>query len=245
MLSNQRGVLFMVLFVMVAFIIFISTQTNAQVRSIKLMASTDLPMPFSPNLPHNFPQKSTREGFTVGFEKRNHPPLPEEVRPRVVQSSIATPPPIPSSAYESVGIYCQHGNCDYTEQKESASRATYQENYSYLQENIPQPNLRGYPSQSVYHAPAFRAQVEPRYENAQQNTVPYQSEMLPIPRGQRIREPPNYTRTISDGPISPVPYQREMLPEPRGIHIQNVPNYNRVIESGPLHSGSYQYIFGS
>ena len=229
MKSNQRGVLLLVLFVLVVFTIYLSTQyMDTTNRAMKLMGSSTVPIiPLSPALPHQLPQ-STREGFTVGFEKRHHAPLPLERRPRVVQQSIPTPPPFPSSAFETVGIDCQHGHCIYSEQKESYSPHLYQT------QNLPEPRRHVVEAVPTYHR---------TIENGPINRVPYQRENLPEPHSHRIQAIPNYIRTIENGPILSVPYQQENLPEPRRFIIQAVPNYHRSISIGPMANVPYHTIF--
>jgi len=229
MKSNQRGVLFLVLFVLVVFTIYLSTQyIYEQTRSMKLMGSSTLPIiPLSPALPQQLPS-STREGFTVGFEKRNHAPLPLERRPHVVQQSIPVPPPFPSSAFETVGIDCEHGRCVYREQKESYSPHLYQT------QNLPEPRRHVVESTPNYHR---------TIQNCPISSVPYQQENLPEPHSHRIQATPNYIRTIQNGPISSVPYQQENLPEPRKFRIQAVPNYQRSISIGPMNSVPYHTLF--
>lgn len=229
MKSDQRGVLLLVLFVLVVFTIYLSTQyISAQNRNLKIMGSSTLPIiPLSPSLPHHLPE-SKREGFTVGFEKRHHAPLPLEYRPRVVQQSIPTPPPFPSSAFETVGIDCEHGRCVYREQKESYSP------YQYQVQNLPEPRRNVVQAIPNYHR---------TIENGPISSVPYQRENLPEPHSHRIQAVPNYIRTIQNGPISSVPYQQENLPEPRRFRIQAVPNYQRSISIGPMANVPYHTLF--
>ena len=101
-------------------------------------------IPMFPSQPIHLPESGV-ERFTVGFEKRNRAPLPEEIRPQVVQSSIPLPPPYPRSANENVDVVYRHGQGQFREGVER-----YQSG-SYRMMNLPEPH--GYHPQNVpnYH----------------------------------------------------------------------------------------------
>lgn len=116
-MGELQTVMFLALNMIVILIVFLSLSKNGQI----LLSSSGEPVQpryFLHELDPSSPviREGYNENFTVKYEKRDviqSPMIRQQTRQ--VVSSAGPAPPIPMASYETVGIECSHGNCDYKE----------------------------------------------------------------------------------------------------------------------------------
>lgn len=114
-MSERQTIYFIMLFVSVVTILFVSIKEKTVLSDMPLLGKTKLGMPnyLDPTSP--IVREGYKENFTIKYENRTIP------QPVVVPQPIA---PFPQQSYETVSILCSHGNCNYVElpEQESASK---------------------------------------------------------------------------------------------------------------------------
>lgn len=116
-MGELQTVTFLGLIMVVITIVFLSLAKNGQVLLSASGASTH-PKYLFHELDPSSPviKEGYNENFTVKYEKRDQIQTPMiRQQTRQVVSSAGPAPPIPMASYETVGIQCAHGNCDYRE----------------------------------------------------------------------------------------------------------------------------------
>jgi hypothetical protein len=145
-MGELQTVTFLGLTMIVILIVFLSLAKNGQVllsASGKSTKPRDYLQMLDPNAP--IVREGYNENFTVKYEKRDVIQTPMiRQQTRQVVSSEGPAPPIPMTSYETVGVRCSHGNCDYSEipKEPSASKIEPFQAGSYVQISKTNPFMK-------------------------------------------------------------------------------------------------------
>lgn len=136
-MGELQTVTFLALVMVVILILFLSLSKNGQITLYnKSGTQSDNPRYFLHELDPSSPiikegynkmkKEHYNENFTVKYERREQIQTPMlRQQTRQVVSSAGPAPPIPMDSYETVGIKCVHGNCDYKEIEPYVDQRTY------------------------------------------------------------------------------------------------------------------------
>lgn len=116
-MGELQTVTFLGLTMIVILIVFLSLVKNGQVL-LSANGQPEKPRYFLHELDPSSPvvKEGYNENFTVKYEKREEIRTPMvRQQTRQVVSSVGPAPAIPMASYETVGVRCSHGNCDYSE----------------------------------------------------------------------------------------------------------------------------------